>query len=201
MRDSGCCYHSAGPLGASYGFWMRSFEFQIQEGDCGDFYSLAGVVVDAEAVAKDAANPKSDLLFTRGAPKIVGTTRRIVKSASVESPFGQWNTLDLYCVGQTSVHVVNGRTALVLTGLRQKTETGEAPLTKGKLQFQSEGAEVFYRRIALRPIREIPSPSLAFHHEAHEREGFDQEGFDRALRDLRVFVVKAFEQPIARSAA
>ena len=150
VRDSGCCYHSAGPLGASYGFWMRSFEFQIQEGDCGDFYSLAGVVVDAEAVAKDAANPKSDLLFTRGAPKIVGTTRRIVKSASAESPFGQWNTLDLYCVGQTSVHVVNGRTVLILTGLRQKTETGEAPLTKGKLQFQSEGAEVFYRRIALR---------------------------------------------------
>ena len=53
IRDSGCCYHSVGPLGASYGFWMRSFEFQIQEGDCGDFYSLAGVIVDAEAVAKD----------------------------------------------------------------------------------------------------------------------------------------------------
>ena len=48
---------------------------------------------------------------------------------------------------------------MVLTGLRQKTETGEAPLTKGKLQFQSEGAEVFYRRIALRPIREIPASS------------------------------------------
>ena len=160
VRDSGCCYHSVGPLGASYGFWMRSFEFQIQEGDFGDFYSLAGVVVDAEAVVKDEANPKSDLLFTRGAPKIVGTTRRIVKGAIVESPFGQWNTLDLYCVGQTSVHVVNGRTAMILTGLRQKTEAGEAPLTRGKVQFQSEGAEVFYRRIALRPIREIPASVL-----------------------------------------
>ena len=50
LRDSGCCYHAVGPHGASYGFWMRSFEFQIQEGDCGDFYSLAGVIVDAEAV-------------------------------------------------------------------------------------------------------------------------------------------------------
>ena len=157
VRDSGCCYHSTGPLGASYGFWMRSFEFQIQEGDCGDFHSLAGVVVDAEAVVEDAANPKSNLLFTRGAPKIAGIARRIVKSSSVESPFGQWNTLDLYCVGQTSVHVVNGRTVMILTGLRQKTENGEAPLTRGKLQLQSEGAEVFYRRIALRPIREIPS--------------------------------------------
>ena len=157
VRDSGCCYHSVGPLGASYGFWMRSFEFQVQEGDCGDFYSLAGVVVDAEAVPKNAADPKSDLVFTRGAPKIAGTTKRIIKTGQAELPNGQWNTLDLYCLGQTSVHVVNGRIALVLTGLRQKTETGEAPLTKGKLQFQSEGAEVFYRRIALRPIREIPS--------------------------------------------
>jgi hypothetical protein len=59
------------------------------------------------------------------------------------------------------VHVVNGRSVMVLTGLRQKTETGEAPLTRGRLQFQSEGAEVFYRRIALRPIREIPFPFSA----------------------------------------
>jgi hypothetical protein len=160
VRDSGCCYHSVGPLGASYGFWMRSFEFQIQEADCGDFYSLAGVLVDVEAVPTDAANPKSDLLFTRGAPKIVGSTRRIIKAANAEFANGQWNTLDLYCLGQTSVHVVNGRTVLILTGLRQKTDGGEVTLTKGKLQFQSEGAEVFYRRIAIRPIREIPAAVL-----------------------------------------
>jgi hypothetical protein len=157
VRDSGCCYHSVGPLGASYGFWMRSFEFQVQEGDCGDFYSLAGVIVDAEAVPKNAADPKSDLVFTRGALKMAGTTKRIIKSGQAELPNGQWNTLELYCLGQTSVHVVNGRTALILTGLRQKSDAGEVPLTKGKLQFQSEGAEVFYRRIDIRPIREIPA--------------------------------------------
>lgn len=157
VRDSGCCYHSVGPLGASYGFWMRSFEFQVQEGDCGDFYSLAGVVVDAEAVPKNAGDPKSDLVFTRGAPKIAGTSKRIIKAGQAELPNGQWNTLELYCLGQTSVHVVNGRTALILTGLRQKSDAVEVPLTKGKLQFQSEGAEVFYRQIAIRPIREIPT--------------------------------------------
>src|SRR4029434_11058147 len=121
---------SVGPLGASYGFWMRSFEFQVQEGDCGDFYSLAGVVVDVEAVAKNAADPKSDLVFTRGALKIAGTTKRIIKTGQAELPTGQWNTLELYCLGQTSVHVVNGRTALILTGLRQKSDAGEMPLTK-----------------------------------------------------------------------
>lgn len=160
VRDSGCCYHSAGPAGASYGFWLRSFEFQIQEGDCGDFYSLAGVLVDVDAVAKVPADPKSDLVFERGAPKVVGTTRRVIKSPTVEKPNGQWNSIELYCLGQTSVHVVNGRTALVLTGLRQKSDSGETPLTRGRLQLQSEGSEVFYRNIELRPIRAIPAPVI-----------------------------------------
>ena len=157
VRDSGCCYHSVGPHGASYGFWMRSFEFQIQEGDVGDFYSLAGVIVDVEAVAVAPDNPRSDLQFAPGAAPIAGTTRRVVKRANAERPRGQWNTLDLYCLGQTSVHVVNGQRVMTLTGLRQKTDGGEAPLTRGRIQFQSEAAEVFYRAIAIRPITEIPS--------------------------------------------
>ena len=156
VRDSGCCYHSVGPYGSSYGFWMQSFEFQIQEGDFGDFYSLAGVIVDAEAVPVTPANPKSDLQFTPGAAPIGGTTRRVIKRVNAERARGQWNTLDLYCLGQTSVHVVNGQTVMKLTGLRHKTDAGGSPLTKGRLQFQSEAAEVFYRAIAIRPISEIP---------------------------------------------
>ena len=156
VRDSGCCYHSVGPHGASYGFWMRSFEFQIQEGDVGDLYSLAGVIVDVDAVPVAPANPRSDLQFAPDAAPIAGTTRRVIKRANAERPRGEWNRLDLYCLGQTSVHVVNGRTVMKLSGLRQKTDGGETALTKGRLQFQSEAAEVFYRAIAIRPITEIP---------------------------------------------
>ena len=157
VRDSGCCYHSVGPNDASYGFWMRSFEFQIQEGDCGDFYSLAGVIVDAEAVPRDPADPKSDLIFKRGSPAIVGTTRRIIKDPGNEWPAGEWNAMELYCLGQTSVHVVNGRANMVLTGLRHGVEGREVPLTRGRIQFQSEAAEVFFRDIAIRPISEMPA--------------------------------------------
>ena len=160
-RDTGCCYHSVGPLGASYGFWMRSFEFQIQEADVGDFYSLDGVIVDVTATPTDPANPKSDLRYSPTASQIVGSTRRVIKAATVERPLGKWNTLDLYCLGQTSVHVVNGRTMVVLTGLRQKVGTGEVALTRGKLQFQSEAAEVFYRAMAIRPLHQIPRDVLA----------------------------------------
>jgi hypothetical protein len=155
VRDSGCCYHGVGPHGASYGFWLRSFEFQIQEGDCGDFYSLAGVIVDVQAVPHDPA--KGEILYKKGAPRVTGHTKRIVKDADHERPRGEWNTLELYCVGQTSAHVVNGRVNMVLNGLRHRIDGREVPLTKGRIQFQSEAAEVFYRNIAVRSIREIPA--------------------------------------------
>ena len=49
---------------------------------------------------------------------------------------------------------------MILTGSRQVVDKKEVPLTKGKLQIQSEGAEVFYREIAIRPIDAIPAALL-----------------------------------------
>ena len=63
----------------------------------------------------------------------------------------------LYCLGQTSVHVVNGKVNMILTGLRHKVDGREVPLTRGRIQFQSEAAEVFYRNVAVRQITEIPN--------------------------------------------
>jgi hypothetical protein len=159
VRDSGCLYHGVGPHGASYGFWMQSVEFQIQEGDCGDFYGLAGVIADAEAVRRQPADPKDDPVYTRGARTIAGTTRRIVKDRDHERPFGRWNTLELHCLGDRSVHVVNGAANMRLTGLRRRVDGREVPLTRGRIQLQSEGAEVFFRNIAIRQIRELPAAS------------------------------------------
>jgi hypothetical protein len=155
VRDSGCCYHSVGPNDASYGFWMKSFECQIQEGDCGDFYSLAGVIADAEAVARNPADPKSDLVYSKGSPRILGTTKRIIKDPDNERPTGEWNSMELHCLGQTSIHIVNGKVNMVLTGLRHRVDGREVPLTRGRIQFQSEAAEVFYRNIAVRRITEV----------------------------------------------
>ena len=156
IRDTGCCYHAVGPHGASYGFWMRSCEFQIMEGDCGDFYSLAGVIVDVEGVPREPANPRSDALYRPGAGPIRGHTRRIVKSSDLERPHGEWNALELYCHGQRSIHVVNGRPVMKLTGIRQRVDDREVPLERGRIQLQSEGAEVFFRNIEMRPIRNLP---------------------------------------------
>ncbi|MGV3519822.1 3-keto-disaccharide hydrolase [Luteitalea sp.] len=86
-RDTGCCYHSTGPLGASYGFWMRSFEFQIQEGDVGDFYSLDGVIVDVHATAtrrptRRATSPTRPTRRWSSAPRVASSRPR--------GPNGRW---------------------------------------------------------------------------------------------------------------
>ena len=122
----------------------------------GDFYSLAGVIVDAEGDPVKPGDPKTDLTYRKGATKVIGHTRRVIKGPAYEKPHGQWNTLELYCLGQTSVHVVNGAPNMVLSGLRRKVDRRDVPLTKGRIQFQSEGAEVFYRNVAIRSIRAIP---------------------------------------------
>lgn len=159
-RHSGLLYHCTGPHGAGGSYWMRSFECQIQERDCGDFWSVDRVIVDVEAAPKDPADPKSDLVYKRGAPKIMGTTRRILKGQDQEKPAGEWNTVELYCAAQTSVHVVNGKVVMVLQGLRHRIAGVEAALMKGRLQIQSEGAEIFYRNVLIRPLAEIPKSLL-----------------------------------------
>ena len=89
------------------------------------------------------------------------TGRHCIKQGDAEKPTGEWNTLDLYCHGDTAVHVVNGQVAMVLYHLR-KSDEGKLilPLEKGKIQLQSEGAEVFYKQIRIQPITEIPGQLL-----------------------------------------
>lgn len=154
VRDNGLLYHCVGRHGAQSGLWMKSFEMQIQERDCGDFHSLVGVKVDVAAVRKDL---KSPWVYTPGAPVVAGVAQRILKHPDAEKPAGEWNVAEFYCLGQTSVHVVNGTVNMVLTNLRQ---SDDRPLTKGKIQIQSEGAEIYWRKLDVKPIREIPRPFL-----------------------------------------
>ncbi|MBV8878734.1 MAG: DUF1080 domain-containing protein [Planctomycetaceae bacterium] len=160
VRDNGLLYHCVGPHGAGSGAWLKSFEMQIQEHDCGDFHSVAGVVVDVEAVPKDPGKPDGELRYRKGAPKVAGVARRIWKDPDNEKPSGEWNLVEIYCLGQTSVHVVNGKVVMVLTNLRHKVGTQEVALTKGRLQIQSEAAEIFWRKMELRPISELPRDLL-----------------------------------------
>ena len=155
VRDSGLLYHCVGPHGAQNTFWMRSQECQIQEKDCGDYHSVAGAIVDVEAERDGKV-----LVYKKGAKKLIGIKERIIKSPDNEKPTGQWNTIEVVLYGGTCVHIVNGKVNLIMTDSRHKVDGKEVPLTRGKLQLQSESAEVFYRNIVYRNITGIPEELL-----------------------------------------
>jgi hypothetical protein len=157
VRDSGLLYHCVGKHGAAGTFWMQSLECQIQEHDCGDFYSVAGPIVDVEGERKGDKGP---ITYKKGGQLFTGVRSRIIRDVDHEKPVGQWNTIELLTVGGTAVHVVNGKANLVMTNTRRKVGDKEEPLTRGKVQLQSEGAEVFYRNIAVRPLKKIPDEYL-----------------------------------------
>lgn len=168
-RDSGVLYHSVGPYAAGWFFWMRSQEFQVQEHDTGDYWAVGGASVKTH-VQKQGEGEKPDYFYTpggeyeifRSGAKAGGHIRR---SFDAELANGSWNTLDLYCVGPTSMHVVNGVLVMVLRESEQPDgQGGFVPLTKGKIQLQSEGAEIFFRAISIEPIDRFPNLQVATPH-------------------------------------
>jgi hypothetical protein len=154
-RNSGLLYRSVGPFGAHDTFWMRSLEFQIMEGDVGDWWPIANTIVDVQAERKG-----KNIVFKKDGSKINVPTddkiSRIIKNPDNERPRGEWNNIELICLGPTSMHIVNGTVNMVLTDARFNLEGKQVPLGKGKIQLQSEGAEIFFRDISYRHISRLP---------------------------------------------
>jgi len=156
-RDSGILLHCVGEDGAVGGHWMESQECQIIEGGCGDFIMVAGknkpsltckIRREGRAMVFDPVNGKEethnggrydwwgrdpkwkDVLGFRG-------------EKDVEAPTGEWNRMEVVCDGDTITNIVNGYVVNIGT---------KSSHTEGKLQFQSEGAEIQFRKIEIRPI-------------------------------------------------
>ncbi len=155
-RDSGVLYHSVGKEGAAGRVWMRSVEIQVQEGDTGDLWCVDLTAANVRAVqledGKFQYNPQAEFKGIQQS----GNSRYCQKSEDFEKENGEWNRLDVYAYGRESIHVVNGRKNMHLTDIGQYVNGELVALTKGKIQIQSEGAEVFYRDITIRPIEGIP---------------------------------------------
>ncbi|MCX6236455.1 MAG: DUF1080 domain-containing protein [Bacteroidia bacterium] len=159
--NSGLLYHSYGPFGAGLDVWMSSHEFQLCTGKMGDSYCMGKSYFEIPAIKSDDGKT-----FTYSASGVKtqfgqGKTAPIAaKSADYEKPKGEWNVIDLYCFGRTSVHVVNGKVNMVNYN-SGKIENGKVlPLTKGKIQIQSEGGELFVKSLEWEPIKEIPAEFL-----------------------------------------
>lgn len=157
-RDSGILYNSIGHEGAWYGVWMKSIEYQVNEKEVGDIYAVDTVFIDIPAVKDSAGNYR----YRQGAEKVTFSPaiQHCAHDADYEYPAGQWNTVEIYTINGRSVHVVNGKVNNRPENIRCYVNGEEVTLSKGKIQLQSEGSEVFYRDITIAPIREIPHELL-----------------------------------------
>lgn len=159
--DSGILYNSQGECGVDYWrSWMLSQEFQVseyQKGNAmGDFWCIANSTADIRA----AYNKTNDTLRYNpaAAPVTMGQGGRnfCQAAANYEVPNGQWNELELINVDGQSVHIVNGYVVLALRNSAALVNGQRQPLTHGKIQLQSEAAEVFYKDILIKPLDAMP---------------------------------------------
>jgi hypothetical protein len=158
-RDSGLLYHVHAAPGAEGRTWARSIELQIQEHDVGDLYAVgSAIAVRAKARAGTQPllydyDPAGEWTFfsqSQGAPG------RCIKQPDNEKPTGEWNTVELIAFGADAIHIVNGKVVMRLHGPTRIDRDLPMPITSGPIILQSEGAEIFYRDIEIRPITAIP---------------------------------------------
>jgi hypothetical protein len=148
-RDSGLLYHVVGPDRV----WPRSVELQVQEGDTGDVWLIGGTTASTTVVSPLVTEPQykeGGRAYTTAPGKFV----RLVKSATNDTLTG-WNTVELIVRGDEATHIINGVVNNQVTNLRQpdpKDAGKMIPLTQGRILFQAEGAEVFYRNIMIKKL-------------------------------------------------
>jgi hypothetical protein len=157
LKDSGVLYHSRGPFGVDYWkSWALSHEFQVIEHGLGEYWTQATSAMDIRALpkAEGAEAPRWD----PAAPWMeFSSPNNHALAGSDQDRRGAWNRLELVCFEDDCVHIVNGLVVMALRNARYKDGARWIPMKGGKLQIQSEAAEVFYRDIEIRPIPAMPA--------------------------------------------
>ena len=163
-RDSGLLYHVHAAPGVDGRTWARSIELQIQEHDVGDLYAVgSAIAVRAKPRAGTQPalydyDPAGEWTFFSQSQ---GSSGRCVKQPDNERPTGEWNTVELIAFGEDAIHIVNGKVVMRLHGPLRIDSDVPTSVTSGPIILQSEGAEVFYRTIEIRPITAIPAEFAA----------------------------------------
>jgi len=139
-RDAGILYNIQGPNHV----WPRSIEFQISEGATGDFWMTDGAALtgkDGVRVTGPPGNAKEIDRFNKSPWKDVINFRDPVND--LENPHGEWNVVELVNRDGHVWQYVNGTLA---------NEGTDAFPASGKILFQSEGGEIYYRNIEIYPL-------------------------------------------------
>jgi len=155
-RDSGLLLHSVGEDGGSDDTWMHSIECQIIEGGTGDFiivgdgsrdFSITCPVAPGKQGGSYVYQPEGNMVtintgrvnwFARDPEWKDKKGFRGAKD--IEKPVGRWNKIECIVKDREIFIYLNG--TLVNNAIDVQPQ-------KGRIQIQSEGAEVFFRRIDL----------------------------------------------------
>ena len=164
-RDNGFLLHCQGePGNASRNFdspWMRSVEFQIIEGGVGDIILVGGfdrtTGKHTPTLLTVAVKPGTKNWDPNGVATVFDKHRinwqhrdpawkdvlGVHGANDVEKPVGEWNRIEAICRGGDVTYFVNG----------VKVNEGKSgSLKQGRIMLQSEGAEIFFRRVELQPL-------------------------------------------------
>jgi len=124
-RDAGILYHADFYSGDK--IWPRSLEFQIQEGDCGDFWMTDSTTI----IHNDTLTTQQKNAFN------------VVRTKNAEKPTGEWNEAIVIVSEGKITHLLNGE--VVNTGRLGNTK-------EGNIVLQSEGAEIYYRNVSIEEL-------------------------------------------------
>jgi hypothetical protein len=156
-RDSGILVHCIGADGAASGNWMESQECQIIEGGTGDFIMVGGHGKPS-LTCETRVGPDRQLYFEKGGKPVTRNSGRFNwwgrdpswrdvlgfrGARDIEKPAGEWNRMEVICDGDTITTILNGYVVNVGT---------KSSLTRGKILLQSECAEIFFRKVEVRPL-------------------------------------------------
>jgi hypothetical protein len=170
-RDTGILYCAIDKPNPRTG-WMTSVENNVMEKGVGQWWSVNGAVIDVEGEFitpemelfipyKKEGPGERNIVWRRGLPLITAAPENgITPPFDTEYVFGNWNTVEVVFWAGNCIHILNGVPNLVAVNPRYKYNERWHPLERGKIQLQSEAAEVFYRNAQIRPIFEIPKEYL-----------------------------------------
>lgn len=174
-RDTGLLIHSRGADGGYNGIWMPSLEVQIIEGGLGDFILVTGNDRDGKPVpisvtCETGRDRDGEVIWQRGGRREtfdLSNRRRINwfgrdpdwadrlgfrGQSDLDRAQSEWTRMDVICDGPKVQVFVNGT---------QVNEALEVRPDSGRIQLQSELAEVFFRRWELYPVGQGPRPAPA----------------------------------------
>ncbi len=151
-RDNGLLYYVVGPDVV----FPRCIECQIQETDVGDVFLVGNTrAVQAGLPGYGGGDYVRLVTGTLGGRR-QPATGRLLKDGDFENR-DDWNTVEVIAQGNQATQLVNGRIVNRLTNIEQpdpQTPGQFVPLTRGKIAIEIEFAEVWYRRIDVKPLKE-----------------------------------------------